>query len=74
MAAPLSGDGGIDNGNASSLTHLNLRAHVVERLAAEGIHSLEDWRRLGKRRLQIFGLTTSIAKMLDAAARRVTAP
>jgi hypothetical protein len=42
---------------------------LVTRLAAEGVHSLEDWRALGRKRLQLFGITKRVIKQLDALAR-----
>jgi hypothetical protein len=44
-------------------------ARVLERLAAEGIASLADWRALGPRRHRIFGITVSMVRQLDELAR-----
>jgi hypothetical protein len=48
-----------------------LPAPIVERLAAEGVDSLEAWRALGPKRFQIFGVTRSMVRQLDALARAV---
>jgi hypothetical protein len=45
-------------------------ARVITLLAAEGITTLEDWRRLTRRqRRGIFGVTASMIRQLDALAR-----
>lgn len=54
---------------SGSLAQFDLAPHVQARLAAEGVHLLEDWRRLGKGRFAIFGITRRTAEMLDEAAR-----
>jgi len=59
-----------NSGNPVILAQLGLAPHVQARLEAEGIHSLEDWRRLCRRRFAIFGITRRTAGMLDAAAWR----
>jgi hypothetical protein len=51
-----------------SLTKLSLPAHVLHLLHEEGVRDLDDWRRLGRRRLQIFGVTSRMVALLDAAA------
>jgi hypothetical protein len=49
---------------------LKLPEQLVPRLAAEGVHSLTDWRRLGHRRKRsIFGITAAHVRQLDALAR-----
>lgn len=40
-----------------------------ERLAAEGVFTLDDWMALGRRRHQLFGITSATVKQLNAAAR-----
>jgi len=40
-----------------------------ERLAAEGVFTLQDWTGLGRRRHQLFGITSATVKQLDALAR-----
>ena len=40
-----------------------------ERLAAEGVFTLQDWVALGRRRHQLFGITSATVKQLDALAR-----
>jgi hypothetical protein len=47
-----------------------LPSPIIERLAAEGIDSLEAWRRLGRKRLRIFGITRRVVAQLDALAER----
>lgn len=63
--------GQINKGSRQSLP-LELGEVILDRLRAEGIHDLHDWRQLGRRRMQIFGVTTSVAKKIDAAARRAS--
>lgn len=62
--------GRVITGNAANLSQLKLAPHIAERLAAEGVHSLKDWRALGRRRLAIWGVTRRIVAELDALARR----
>jgi len=46
---------------------------IRDRLAGEGIFTAEAWRALSaRRRRAIFGITPSIARRLDAAARDAT--
>ncbi len=40
-----------------------------ERLAGEGVFTLQDWVALGRRRHQLFGITSATVKKLDALAR-----
>jgi hypothetical protein len=40
-----------------------------ERLAAEGVFTLADWVALGRRRRELFGITSATVKKLDALAR-----
>lgn len=47
-----------------------LPPHIVEQLHLEGVYSLADWRRLGRRRLRIFGITRRTVEELDTAARK----
>ena len=46
-----------------------LAAHTIELLQHEGVRTLGHWRQLGRKRLEIFGITPAIVKKLDAAAR-----
>lgn len=47
-------------------------ARVLERLTAEGIRTLADWRRLTRRaRRSIFGITRATVEQLDELARTV---
>lgn len=51
-----------------------LPPHTLERLHAEGVYSVADWRRLSrKRRGAIFGVTKATVALLDAAARETSA-
>jgi len=43
---------------------------ILARLGAENIHTPDDWRRAGRRRRLIFGITARVAARLDALARR----
>ena len=51
-------------GDTASISASGLPPHIIERLATEGIHDLQGWKKLGKRRFQIFGITTSVAKKI----------
>jgi len=42
---------------------------LIERLAGEGVFTLGDWRALGRRRRQIFGVTAAMCRELDRLAR-----
>lgn len=45
----------------------SLPAAILERLAAEGIHSADDWRQLSRRkRRSIFGITAEMVRRIDA--------
>jgi hypothetical protein len=46
-----------------------LSAAILERLAAEGVRTLEQWRALGRRRHELFGVTRRVAEQLDALAK-----
>ncbi|HUK03050.1 MAG TPA: hypothetical protein VLW26_12300 [Steroidobacteraceae bacterium] len=46
-----------------------LPQRLIELLRAEGVSSLEAWVALGRKRLQIFGVTRAAAKELDALAK-----
>lgn len=57
-------------GNTASITEIGLPAHVLDVLHAEGINTIEDWRRLSrKRRDSIFGLPPARVRDLDRLAR-----
>jgi len=49
------------------LANLIVRA-LAERLAAYGVLTLDDWRALGPRRTEIFGITTRTVRELDSIA------
>ena len=53
-----------------SLADLGLASHVLELLRSEGVDDLQGWRRLGRKRLAIFGIAPRTIKLLDAAAKR----
>jgi hypothetical protein len=61
--------GRINTGNAASIALPNLPLHVLHLLHEEGVRDLHDWRRLGRRRLRIFGITSKVVAQIDAAAR-----
>ncbi|HXP99354.1 MAG TPA: hypothetical protein VN845_04730 [Solirubrobacteraceae bacterium] len=42
---------------------------MLERLHAEGVHSFADWRALGRKRREIFGITSRMVAQLDELAR-----
>jgi hypothetical protein len=42
---------------------------LIERLRAEGVATLEAWVALGRRRRQIFGITSAAVAQLDAFAK-----
>lgn len=58
-------------GNSAILTQPGIPAHVLERLRAEGIDvtTLGEWRALGRRRFQVWGITRRTALELDKLAR-----
>jgi hypothetical protein len=43
-------------------------ARIIERLTDAGIRSLADWKRLGRRRKEIFGVTPHWIAQLDELA------
>jgi hypothetical protein len=47
----------------------HIPAAVLDRLAAEGVTTLEAWRALGSRRHQVWGVTRRVAEKLDALVR-----
>jgi len=47
---------------------------LIERLRAEGIPTLEAWVALGRRRRQIFGVTSAAVAQLDAFAKAALKP
>ena len=52
-----------------TLSQLDLPAHVLPILEREGVVDLESWRKLGRRRFRLFGITRATIMLLDAAAR-----
>ena len=57
-------------GDRQSLAQRGLPASILERLAAEGVRDLADWRALGRRRFELWGITSRMVRELDAAARK----
>jgi hypothetical protein len=57
------------NGRSIALSELDLLQHVLDALRQEGIADLGAWRKLGRRRFQLFGITPRTVEMLDSAAR-----
>ena len=60
-------------GNTASISQLGLPELVIARLEREGVRDLHDWRRLGRKRHAIFGITSRMVREIDAAARKVAA-
>jgi len=56
-------------GNANSLAHTALPPAILARLAAEGVETLEQWRALGRRRRQLWGITAARVAEIDELAR-----
>ena len=52
----------------------DLPPRLVDRLRGEGVVTLEDWVALGRRRLQIFGVTRATVTSLDALAKAALRP
>lgn len=46
-----------------------LPPHILQTLHNEGVYSISDWRKLGRRRHQLFGITKAMVRRIDAAAR-----
>jgi hypothetical protein len=71
-AAPRAGTlgSGFDTaGDRCSIPCDLIPARIIDRLADAGVHSLADWRRLGRKRHEIFGVTQRWAARLDDLAR-----
>lgn len=70
-AAPEGGTSGRGHigGSRLSIAQGTLPPHILERLAAEGVHSLADWRALGRRRFQLWGVTRRVVEQVDKLAR-----
>lgn len=47
---------------------------ILARLAAEGVATFADWRALGPRRHQLFGIVPSVVRQIDALARLSVSP
>ena len=62
------GHGRID-GNSQSIPRDALPAHLFERLHTHNIHSLQDWRLLGRGRFKLWGITRAMVRVIDAAAK-----
>jgi hypothetical protein len=46
-----------------------LDPRIRKRLEAEGVRSINDWRRLGPRRRELFGIVPSVVRQIDELAR-----
>jgi hypothetical protein len=55
------------NGNAQSIADA-AGPVIARRLAAENIHTLEQWVALGRRRYTIFGVTPRMVREIDELA------
>jgi hypothetical protein len=60
----------------NKITHAAVRPQIlpfepliVERLASHGVRTLADWKRLGRRRHLLFGVTPTLVKKLDQLAQ-----
>jgi len=53
------------------LSRLGLPTHVLDLLEHEGVTDLAAWRRLGRKRHQLFGITKAMCRQIDAMAREV---
>jgi hypothetical protein len=64
-----SAHGNISRGSAATIAQPwdTLPSVLAERLCAAGILTAEDWRRLGVRRRQIFGITRKMCEEVDSA-------
>ena len=56
-------------GYADSIAPDLIPARIVARLADAGVRSVADWRALGRRRMEIFGITRRWIDALDELAR-----
>ncbi len=45
----------------------SIPAHIRERLAAESVRTIEDWRALGRRRFQLWGVTRAMCRQIDSS-------
>jgi hypothetical protein len=69
-AAPGSREPGAAGSSAGDPRSIHaLAPHILERLAAEGVCTLADWRALGRRRFQLWGVTRAMAAQIDEIAR-----
>lgn len=60
------------DGSASSLSRLGLSETIIQRLASEGITTLDEWLALTPRqRRSIWGVTIAHVRLLDRLAREV---
>lgn len=60
---------GLSTGSATSIPPDRVPERVLRRLADVGVHSLTDWKALGRRRFEIFGVTARWVSELDELAR-----
>ena len=62
-------DTGSGKSGDATLARIGLAPHVLQLLEREGVRTPQDWKRLGKRRLLIFGIVPSVVRDLDRLAR-----
>jgi hypothetical protein len=68
LAGKLRGDATL-TGDACSLSRTEIPVHILARLAAEGVSTLAEWRALGRRRYEIWGITRKTVAQIDQLAR-----
>lgn len=66
-------EAGLDRHGDGRITQLGVPEHIIETLQTEGVHTLDDWARLGDRRYRIFGITTVMAAKIDMLIQAVRA-
>jgi hypothetical protein len=59
--------GGLRRGSTDHTSLQGLPAALLERLAAHGITTAEQWLALGAKRRRIFGITRKMCEQIDAA-------
>jgi hypothetical protein len=79
LAAPGAVSGGLRGGlrtdqNTANSTQfpVTLAPALINRLAAHGVRSLEDWRRLGRGRFRLWGVTRAMVHEIDVTAKAAT--
>ena len=56
---------------AGTFSDLQLPAVLIERLKSHGVETTEQWGKLGRKRLRLFGLTRQHVELIDAAVAEV---